>query len=102
MRGLEPRTPFMRSNKTDFSNACAIRDFGSLSSFLPIVLPTSGTLEELFHGGPSLIPKVLGDLNVEVLRRTDIGVPEESLRAPWGLGLTRPTSLLPALVACGT
>ena len=44
MGGLEPPTPYMRSNKSGLTNPCSIRVSRPLSRLLPIVLPTKHPL----------------------------------------------------------
>ena len=49
MWGLEPQTPYMRSNKSGSAKACYIRVFGPLSRFLPIFLPTENRVKKRLH-----------------------------------------------------
>lgn len=67
----------MRSNKSALINACCIRDFGLLRRFLPIVLPADDHIKGSPHGDLRLLPKVARYLDIEVLRRANVGVTEE-------------------------
>jgi hypothetical protein len=78
MRGLEPQTPYMRSNKSGSTKACYIRVFGLFSRFLPILLPTENRINNRLRGDLRLFAKVVRDLDIAVLRCADVGVTEDS------------------------
>lgn len=50
--------------------------FSQLSRFLPILLPTENRGKYGLHGDLRLIAKIVRDLDIEVLRRADVGVTE--------------------------
>jgi hypothetical protein len=83
MGGLEPRAPYMRSSEIDWTDPCSIRVFGPLSRFLPIVLPTEDRVKNRLDGDLCLLPKVVRDLDIQVLRRANVGMADWEALARW-------------------